>query len=409
MIVPAATGAPRRLLVVLMLAVFTVSVGFGVGLPFLPFRIERLLGPGADVSQISRQTGLLTALYMLSLFLFAPAWGHLSDRFGRRAILVIGLTGFTAATLALAFVYTLPALYTGRFISGMFAAAVTPVALAAVGDLAQTEKVRARQLTMISVAGISGVLAGPMLGIFVARAGTMLLAGASEAGSLSFPLFGIAILAMVATVATALVVSGSRSNAIVSEGYHRSSGSSRRLFPALLCLAFIVSAAVSVFEVGLVLRGKQMLGFSQLQIAIMFTTCSLVMIVMQVLIFFSPLIKPASTRLLITPAMCILAVGLFLAPRAFNFPLMLAVVGLVAASAGILAPILTYWISSEAGHAQGVQLGRQTAAASLGGTLGSAAGGLLFDLRLIDNAPFVLMSALTAIGVLLSLGLAKRR
>ena len=61
----------------LMLAVFAVSVGFGVTLPLLPFLIERLLGPDGDAAQVSRATGLLTSLYMLSLFLFAPAWGRL--------------------------------------------------------------------------------------------------------------------------------------------------------------------------------------------------------------------------------------------------------------------------------------------------------------------------------------------
>jgi MFS family permease len=68
----------------LMCAVFTVSVGFGVVLPLLPYLIERLLGAGAEAAQVSRHTGLLTAVYTLSLFLFAPMWGRLSDRRGTR-------------------------------------------------------------------------------------------------------------------------------------------------------------------------------------------------------------------------------------------------------------------------------------------------------------------------------------
>ena len=140
------------------------------------------------------------------------------------------------------------------------------------------------------------------------------------------------------------------------------------------------------------------------QIALMFTECSLVMFVMQAIIF-SPWFKPDTTRWLMAPALAVLAVGLFLVPRASDFSLMLVVIGAVAASAGILSPILTYWISAKAGSAQGWQLGKQTAAASLGVTVGSAAGGLLFNAAVLPGASFVLTAGLTLLGFLLSLGL----
>ena len=78
------SGVPLSTMAVLMLSVFTVSMGFGVVLPLLPYLIERLLGTGVDAAQVSRSTGLLTGLYSLSLFLFAPAWGRMSDHYRRR-------------------------------------------------------------------------------------------------------------------------------------------------------------------------------------------------------------------------------------------------------------------------------------------------------------------------------------
>jgi MFS family permease len=179
------------------------------------------------------------------------------------------------------------------------------------------------------------------------------------------------------------------------------------LIPRLLLLAFIVSAGVGVFEVGLALRGKQELGLTQYQIAVMFTECSLVMIVVQAVVF-SPWVKPETTRWFIAPALAIFAAGLFLVPRASDFRLMLAVIGAVAASAGILSPTLTYWISSKAGKAQGAQLGMQTAAASLGAAVGSAAGGLLFEVAGIPGASFLLVGALALLGALVGLGLPRR-
>jgi len=122
-------------------------------------------------------------------------------------------------------------------------------------------------------------------------------------------------------------------------------------------------------------------------------------------IVFSPWIKPETTRWFVAPALSILAAGLFLVPRASNFALMLGVIGAVAASAGILSPILTYWISRKAGNAQGAELGKQTAAASLGAAVGSAVGGLLFNVAWLPNASFLLVPVLTLLGIVLSLGL----
>ena len=400
-------GVRPATMAVLLLSVFTVSIGYGIVLPLLPYLLERLLGASGGAAQIARSTGLLTGLYTLSLFLFAPVWGWMSDRYGRRRILLLGLIGFGATTMTAAFIETLPAVYVERFLSGVFAAAVTPVASATIADLVTTEKARARQLTFVSLAGISGFLLGPMLGVFVARSGADILSTATPAGSLVFPLAGSAILAFLVAIGAAAAVPGKPPSAAASSPQRVTAQSGHWLVPTLLALAFIVSAGVGVFEVGLALRGKQELGLTQYQIALMFTECSLVMFVVQAAVF-SPWVRPETTRWFIAPALAVLAAGLLLVPRATDFRLMLAVIGAVAASAGILSPILTYWISSKAGATQGAAMGKQTAASSLGVTVGSAAGGLLFQVSWLPDASFMLITALTAVGFLLSLGLTNR-
>ena len=397
-------GVPRRTMAALMLAVFTVSLGYGIVLPLLPNLIERLLGARVTGARVSRATGLLTALYTLALFLFAPAWGRLSDRYGRRRILLAGLIGFAATMLTFAFVENVPAIYTERFLSGVFAAAVTPVALATIGDLATTEAARARRLTFVSLAGISGFLLGPVLGVFVSRGGSVLFPRALGASSLGLPLAATAVLALLAAAATAMAVKGTKGGAAAAAREPPSPKAATWLVPKLLALAFIVSAGVGVFEVGLALRGTQELGLTPYQIALMFTECSLVMFVVQAAVF-SPWVAPETTRWFIAPALVMLAAGLFAVPHASDFTLMLAVIGAVSASAGILSPILTYWISRKAGRAQGAQLGKQTAAASLGAAAGSAAGGLLFTVGRLPNASFLLATGLAVLGTALSLGL----
>ena len=403
----APSGLSLATMVVLMAAVFTVSMGYGVVLPLLPYLIERLLGTAGDAAQVSRSTGLLTAIYGLALFLFAPIWGRLSDLYGRRVILLAGLAGFSATMLIFTFQENFTGLYAERFLSGLFAAAVTPVALAAVADLATSEQARARRLTFVSLASISGFLLGPMIGVFLARTGSTLLPNPGASGLLAIPLATTSILALGVAVAVIATVSGSKPTKVLLRAERGAPKIKAALVPQLLALAFIVSAGVGVFEVGLALRGKQELGLTQYQIAIMFSECSLVMFTAQAIIF-SPWVKPETTRWLIAPALALLAAGLFLVPYASNFTLMLTVVGVVAASAGILSPILTYWISIKSGAAQGAAFGKQAAASSLGVTAGSAAGGLLFNVGALPNASFVLLTALTVFGCLFSLGLPNR-
>ena len=391
---------------VLMASVFTVSMGFGVVLPLLPYLIERLLGAGGDAAQVAQSTGVLTGLYMLSLFLFAPIWGKLSDRYGRRTILVIGLAGFGATMATFAFIETLAAVYAERFLSGMFAAAVTPVALAAIGDIAAPEQTRARRLTFVSLAGVTGFLLGPMLGVLIAQGAAGLLPATSSTGSLAFPLAATALLAFILAATALKLLPRAQEHSLDVTNGPVPTKTVPTLIPRMFALAFIVSAAVGVFEVGLALRGKQELGLTQYQVAAMFTECSLIMIIVQTIVF-APWIKAETTRWFIAPALVVLAIGLFLVPRADDFAMMLLVVGAVAASAGIISPILTYWISSKAGHAQGTQLGRQTAAASLGAAIGSAAGGLLFHVSWLPDASFALITGLTIVGLLISFGLPK--
>lgn len=88
---------------------------------------------------------------------------------GAAAVLLIGLVGFAAATVAFAVFEMLNAAHVERVLSGLFAAAVTPVALAAVSDLLATKVELGRRLTFVSLAGISEFLLGLTLGVALTR------------------------------------------------------------------------------------------------------------------------------------------------------------------------------------------------------------------------------------------------
>src|SRR6266545_4185135 len=196
---------PLTTMTTLMLAVFAVSVGYGVVLPLLPFLVQRLVGPALTSSQVPRHTGLLTATYALALFLGAPSWGRLSDAYGRRNLLLIALFGFSAATVVFSFAASLPAIYIQRFLSGLFAAGVTPIASATVGDLAPAGEQRGRRLAFVSMASIAGFLLGPTLGVSTVRIGGAIL-GNVTTGSINIPLASTALFATLVGVLVALAV-----------------------------------------------------------------------------------------------------------------------------------------------------------------------------------------------------------
>lgn len=388
----------------LVLAVFTVSAGYGAVLPHLPDLVAGLVGTPVEAAQISRHTGLLTAVYTLALFLFAPLWGRASDRLGRRAVLFAALAGFGIATLFLSSAQTLTALYAERFFSAAFAAAISPVAAAALSERASTEHGRARSLALLSMGGIAGFFLGPMLGAATQRASDVLLGAAKPAAPLAMPLGVVALLAFATALAVAASLRRDDSvNARQSAERPRDTAPPH-LLRRLLALSFIVSTGIGVFEVGLALRGRQELRLSEFEIALMFAECSLVMLLIQAAAF-SRLMRPEASPALIVPAVSILAAGLLVVAWTPGYALTLAVVGAVAAASGILSPLLTYWISRKSGHARGLQLGWQTAAASLGITVGSAAAGLLFNAPGLTGLPFVLAAALASAGALLSLRL----
>ncbi|MBB5753695.1 MFS family permease [Xanthobacter flavus] len=388
----------------LLLAMFTISVGYGFLLPILPLAIERLAGT-TDPIVVSRHTGMLTGTYTLALFLFAPLWGRLADRHGRRPVLLAGLVGFSLTLALFAVADGLPLLYLGRFLNGLFAASIVPAAYALVGDYARSREWRARRFALLNIAGAIGFLVGPMLGSFTVVVTAALVPGSGEVAASRSPYFAISGFSLVVALAIWIFVPGSVQRS-PGEGGTASGPEAGAALPRLLIISFATAAALGAFEVSLALRGTQILNMSTYQIGLMFSVCSLVMLVAQTVVF-SPLVKPEVTRWFLTPALAVLAVSVAAVPFAEATMSTAVVVAAIAASAGILSPIATYWISLNADERQGIELGRQTAAASLGQASGSAAGGLLFGLAFLPNAPFMLAAVVVVGGLVASIGISR--
>jgi MFS family permease len=383
----------------LLLGVFTVSAGYGLVLPQIR-NVVRAASPGVP-SDIALHAGALTGLYMLAVAVFAPFWGRLSDRHGRRPVLLAGLIGFAFSMIVFTFVRGLPQLYAERFLSGLFAAAIAPVAAAYVADIAPTDQWRASRLAWINMASIAGFVLGPMLAAAAAL-------GAPVAGQtvrpLSWPFLAAGLLAV---LAAGLVARTLRATAPPSIRTASQAGEARSLEAVLLGLTFVIALTVGVFEVGVALRGGRLVTVTPAELAMMFTVCSLVMFAAQA-ILFSPLVRAERTWRVLAPGFFLTAIALFLVPVVTGPGPAVAVVALLAASAGSVSPALAYWLSISTGRGQGVELGKQTAAASLGQAAGSVAGGALLNAGAAGADPFLLAGAIALAGALAALLVSRR-
>ena len=159
---------------------------------------------------------------------------------------------------------------------------------------------------------------------------------------------------------------------------------------------------LGAFEVGLTLHGQQILGFGPDRLSQMFVACMLVMIATQMLVF-PFLIKRWPVHFIAPPAFAVMAVGLVFLPAALDFGWLLVAVGLVARGSGLLAPIMSYRISTGCRQSTGRRAGKQAAASSLGRAIGSVVAG--FGFGLMNREPFWATAVLLLIGAALSAGM----
>ena len=147
-------------------------IGFGIIIPVLPQLLQQLMHvtDRTDISAISKPAIFLTLIYGLMQFIFAPILGSLSDRYGRRPVLLFSLLGFGLDYIFLAFAPTIGWLFLGRMISGITGASIT-TASAYMADISN-EKNRAQNFGMIGAAFGLGFIIGPMLGGLLGELGT---------------------------------------------------------------------------------------------------------------------------------------------------------------------------------------------------------------------------------------------
>src|ERR687890_465531 len=147
----------RSPLIVIFTTVFIDLVGFGIVIPVLPFYAE-----GTAFNATPRIVGLLFASYSVMQLIFSPILGGLSDKYGRRPVLLLSIIGTGIGFLVLGFATTLFMLFVGRILDGITGGNIS-TAQAYIADITTTEN-RAKGMGLIGAAFGLGFIFGPAIG-----------------------------------------------------------------------------------------------------------------------------------------------------------------------------------------------------------------------------------------------------
>ena len=388
-----AEKTPRLRLAILFLTVFVDLVGFGIVLPLLPFYADRF---GASGLQI----GVLVFSYSAAQLLFAPIWGRLSDRYGRRPILIVGLIGSAISYVIFAYAGSILALLLSRIMAGVGGANI-PVAQAYIADITPPEK-RAGGMGLIGAAFGLGFIFGPAIGGLLAPIAPE--APGLAAAALCAVNAGLAFFFLPESLSVA-----ERGRRFVRRAIEAADAPSRleqvrillrdRAVVQILVLSFLFTAAFSSMHPVFPLFVEDRLGLGERGVGWLFTFLGTVSAIMQggVVRALAPRIGELGlVRLCAIP----FAVGLLLIGLAQSLWVILLGLTLLAVGFGGTLPSLVSLLSQAVpDDVQGGSLGVGQSVTAASRIFGPLLGGVMWDLA-GPTSPFVAGSLLAALAAL---------
>lgn len=378
----------RSPLAIIFITVFVDLVGFGIILPLLPYYAESF---GAS----SLVIGLLSTSYSLMQFIFTPFWGRLSDRFGRRPLIMLSLAGSCIGFLIFGLARNIVFLFVGRMVAGV-AGAIIPTTNAYIADITSPEN-RAKGMGLVGAAFGLGFIMGPAIGGLLAPYGydkPALLASAMAGLNLVFSYFKLP--------------------ESLTDEIRRKAARRRLDFRALadalghprigllLAMYFLVTFAFSNMEATFGLLNEHRYQLSARQTGYLFTLIGLLMSLMQG-VLVGKFVKRWGERWCIVMGTFTMIFGLGLMPYAPSIALYCGILALLSFGTGINNPSIT-GLLSRSSHVdeQGGIMGIAQSMSSLGRIIGPIWGGYCFD-ALGFRWPFISAAVLMSVAFALSL------
>lgn len=358
-------------MLILFLIVFIDLVGFGVVIPLLPFYGEHFQADPFTVS-------LLMATYSLGQFVAAPLWGRMSDRIGRRPVLIISLAGAVVSYIFLGFATTLWMLFLARLVGGLMAGNIS-AAFAYIADITTPEN-RARGMGIVGAAFGLGFIAGPAIG--------GILAGPDPLNAdYTSPALAAAALSFVALVMAMLRLKESlppeqrlklQNQPRVGRFQLLRETAARPGIGMLLLISFLATFVFAGMETTFAMWSRRQFGWGPEQNGYLFAFIGIIAAILQGGVV-GRLAKRFGEANLIVQGAVALAIGMAAIPFCTTVEALMAAMVVVAYGFSVITPSLNSLISLRTDSAnQGTVMGTARATTTMARVVGPAWAGILF-------------------------------
>lgn len=385
-------SADKKPLLIIFLTVFIYLLGFGIVIPTIPL-LSTQLGASAF------ETGLLLSVYSLMQFLFSPFWGKISDKHGRRPVLLICLLGEVGAYLMFAQARNLELLFVARILSGFFGASIS-TASAYISDITPPNE-RSKGMALIGAAFGLGFLFGPAIGgglnIWAEHLST------DPHFHTSFSSYWVSGLCLITFLFALRYLKETRKFSDAPTVKTKRFGQILKFFKVetvgpLMFVFFLSSLAMSTMEVTLILFAKAKFNWGIKEVSFGFAFIG-VMIVFTQGYLVRRLIPKLGEKHVLRLGLVLMTIGLSGITIANSIFAMAVTQCLLAIGVGLTNPSSLGSISLLTNaDEQGAALGTTQGMASLGRIIGPAIGTALFS-SFTHESPFILAAAMTLIGL----------
>lgn len=363
-------------LILLMFNMFISMSGIGIVIPIMPLYLQKFGGEGAVF-------GLLIACIAFAQFIFSPLAGTLSDKHGRKNLIVIGLIINGLSMIAFGLAAHLYQLFIFRFLTGLGSAFIIPPIMAYVADIT-TGKQRGKAMGQIGAAISLGFMIGPGIGGLLSNI------------NLQFPFYFAGVAAIAAAILTVILLPATKpvidsdKKALGSGNIIRDMKTSFKApYFILLLVVFIFTFGIANFQSSLSLFLTYKFDFTPTHIAIILTAGGFMGVIVQGLLI-EKIFKRFGEMRVILYSLVVAAIFTLCMIFISGFFVILVVATIFQTATTLIRPAVNTLISLTAGKEQGFASGMNNSYMSLGNMVGPAIAGSLFDVNM--SIPFILGS-----------------